>query len=162
MIFFPIGSDQCLTAAVAVDVAEVRFGREQLVALVLTVNVNQVLPQLAQHRNGCRSAVDFAAAFAAQAQTALQQQGAVLRLKAETGERLLYCRVDVLKQGADKSGLFAGADDVSGGALSHDGVDGVDNDTLSGAGLTGEHVQPAAEIYGGFFDNRDIFDIECL
>ena len=135
---------------------------QQLLAVVLAVDVQQLLPDPPQLGHGDGPAVDFAEVLAVPRQLPLEQQVAVL-VRGSAGLRQPRQAVGHLGElRADKGPVRAGADQVPGGAPSQHRPHGVDDDGLAGAGLAGEGVEARAELDVRLLDDRDILNVQKL
>ena len=135
---------------------------QQLLAVVLAVDVQQLFSDPAQLGHGDRAAVDPAEVLAVPRQLPLEQQVAVL-VRGSSGLRQPGQITGHLgKFGADKGPVRAGADQVSGGAPAQYRAHGVDDDGLAGAGLAGKGVEAGAELDVRLLDDRDILNVQKL
>ena len=104
------------------------FRGEELVAFVLAVDGHQPGPQLLEHGDRGRRAVDFAGGAALQADVPLDEQRAVLLpgqgKPVQQGQGVL---VQAGEQGGDRGAVRAGAYQLLRGALPQHRVDGVDD-----------------------------------
>ncbi len=144
----------------SVDVDDVQRRIHQLEIIVLPVDVDEVFAQLPKRRYGSRTGVDTAGVFARCVELAGQDKRVVLGFVAH-GSQLFESQLgQALKGRADESGVRAGADHTTRRAVTEHGVDRVDDDAFTGAGLTREDVEPAGEVDPAFFDNRYILDVK--
>ncbi len=65
---------------------------------------------------------------------------------------------DRRKNGSNDSLFASGADEVAACALSENGLNTVDQDRLSGTGLTGERIEALFQRNDSGFDDGEVFD----
>ena len=132
---------------------------QQLLAVVLAVDVHQLLAQLPQlgHQQG--PPVHPAGVFSVRLDGPLNEQLPVLvgarPLLLEPGQR-----GQVPEQGGHPGGLGPGADQVPAGTLPHDGPDGVDDNGFARPGLAGEDVEPLVKGDVRLGDHRDVLNVQ--
>ena len=155
-VFLPIGGQQRLGAAEAIQIQQVLLLVQQLLAVVLTVDVQQAAAQGTQLRHRDGAAAHPADVFTVGVDLPLQQQ-LLIPCNAQV---LPYLRRDAGEAGADVGLVGPGADQVTGGALTQHGAQRVNDDGFTGAGLAGEGVE--ARLKGDIrpVDDGDIFDME--
>ena len=135
-----IGRAECrqavLCGAEAVQIAQMAFLVQQLLAVVLAVDVHQLPAQLPQLRHQQGPPVHPAGIFPVCLDGTLNEQ-----LPVFVGAHPLFLKPgqcgQVLKQGGHTGGCCPGADQIAAGALPHNGPDGVDDNGFARAGLAG-------------------------
>ena len=131
----------------------------QALAVVLAVDGKKSGGNIPHHGSGGRHTVDTAAALALGVDLTVQKQviaGLITALL-----KLLFdgCRYS-LKGGPDTRLLSAAAHKLAGGTVTKNGVDGVDQDGLTGTCLTCQHRKAMGEVDLGLFNNRNIFNFQ--
>ena len=109
---------------------------------VLPVEFDQPVGQILQRAGGRQRAVDEGAAAALRGDLAPHQQ----LFSAAFEDRF------------DRRDVFAGADEVAGGAPAEQQSDRFDEDRLAGAGLAGQHVQAGVEFDLDRVNHREVLD----
>ena len=132
---------------------------QQLLAVVLAVDVYQLLAQFPQLGDQQGPPVHPAGVFAVRLDGPLNEQLPVL-----VGARALLLEPgqggQVPEQGGHPGGLAPGADQVPAGALPHDGPNGVDDDGFARAGLAGEDIKPLVKGDVRLGDHRDVLNMQ--
>ncbi len=151
-----------VVAAEAVQQLEVAVGGEQAVLLVLAVQLQQPLAELAQRRDGAGRAVDEHARRSADRHLAAQHQQAVL---VGVDAALLQQRtqrpgVGRLEHRLDARAARPASDLRRVGAVAGDQSQRVDQDRLARPGLAGQQVQARTELHGQVLDDRQLTDAQ--
>ena len=125
--------------------------------IMLAVDVNQLDSQLAQNGHGHQAPVDPADVFSVQKNLPLNHGFRVI-VHPVFGKPGKFRHLG--KHRPDGGLLGAGADHIPIGPLPQDGGDGIDDDGLTRAGFTGEHVE--APVKGDIrpLDHRDILNMQ--
>ena len=150
---------QRTTLAEAVQIFQVTGRVQQPLPVVLAVDVQQLPSQLSQLCQGHGATVQTAGVLPVRPQLPLEQQDAL----GVRGDALLLEPIQlgqVHELGADQGGFGAGADEVTGGASTQDGVQGVHYDGFACAGLAGKDVEARVELDVGGLDDRDVFNVK--
>ena len=145
---------------VIVQNALVVGGVEQADRVVLPVDVDEPAAQFPQDSGGGRHPVDAAAALALGGDLPGQQQ-LVAALIARLFQAVLDGGGHLLEGRPDHRLGGAGADQLTGSAAAQNGIDGVDQDRLAGAGLAGQDVQSLFKVDVGLLDDGHIFDLQA-
>ena len=154
-------ADQRFKLAEAVEQFTLRGRAHQRLEFMLAMDVEQQLAHGAQHRQRNALAIEPGAAAAVIADHPAQDQFAFL------GDRLLL--EQVAQQAADArdidgrrqlATLGAGAHHFGAGAAATEQLQRIDQHRLAGAGLAGEHRQPAAEVDFDRIDDGQIADLQ--
>ena len=149
------------TAGVAVKIVDVVLLVEQLLAVVLAVNVDEIRRKQPQRCRGNRLHVDAAGAFAVRRDLALNMQRIrLLAREVELVEQRFERRRQLGEHRADKALFRAGANEVAADAPAENRADRVDDDTFARAGLAGEHGQTALQLDVRTLDHGNIFNVE--
>ena len=119
-----------------------RRGIEQRLMLVLTVELDQAVGQILQRAGRGQRAVDEGPAPSLRGDLAAHQQ--------------LFAAA--FEDRFDRRGVFAGADEVAGGAAAEQQSDRLDEDRLAGAGLAGQDVQAGVEFDLDRVNHREVLD----
>ncbi len=114
---------------------------EQRLMLVLAVQLDQARGQILERAGGRERAVDERAAAALRGDLAPDEQFVAVRLS---------------KIASTVGDLFAGPDEVAGGAAAEQQADGLDEDRLAGAGLAGQDVEARLELDLDRVDDREV------
>ena len=126
---------------------------------MLSVNVQNLLAQLAQLGDGERTGIDPALVAPIALDLPLQQQFSVF-VGADAGlVKPLQCG-QITEYCADKGGFCPGADQIPTGALPQHGADGVDHNGFARAGLAGQGVEALSKLDVRRLDQGDILDIQ--
>ena len=134
---------------------------EQLLAVVLTVNIDQIRREQPQRRSRHRLHVDAAGALSVRGDLALDvQRVPFLTGKIQLVQQLAERRRQVGEYRADKALFRARAHQIAADAPAEYRADRVDDDTLAGAGLAGENGQSALQLDVRVLDHGNIFNVE--
>ena len=158
LVFFAILRQQLLRPAKAVQIQQVLLLVQQLLAVVLTVDIQQAAAQGAKLGNGDGASVDPADVLAVAVDLPLQKQLPLpgnAQVLPQPGRNVREAR-------ADKGHIGPGTDQVPGGPLAQHGADGVDDDGLTGAGFAGQGVEAGPELDVRALDDGDILNVEQL
>ena len=161
-----------LVGAVAVEEAELVGGREEVGVLVLGVEVDKVATELAELGEGGAAAVDVAAGGAGGEDLAANDDGlgvggigGVVAGVAqaggvEPGADFLGGGLAGAVGGLDAGAVGAGAEDVGGGALAEEELEGAKEDALAGAGLAGDGGEAGSELDLEALDDGVVLDAQ--
>ena len=139
----------------------VQFRSKKGLMLVLAVQVNQVIAELAELAERDQFSIDEATAAALSADFAAQDHfGDGL-----TGEEIPFPQkaarpggIREVEEALDLGGLTARADVIGAGALAQHKIEGPDDDGLAGAGLARERRKALEEIEGQVVNDSQILD----
>ena len=137
-----------------------RFGVQQRLGLVLSVEVDQKCAELREHGGGGGASVHPGAGAALGGNLPPHHDAAVLDVEPQLFDPAAGWRVDPLEGALDHRLGGARADAAPGRALAQEQGEGVDQHRLPGPGLAGEHVEPRAELKGDVGDGGEISDPE--
>ena len=127
---------------------------------MLTVDVDQPATQFPEDGCRCRHTVDPAGAFALRRDLPAEHQ--FLRaLVPCLFQTILHRNRHLFKCGTDHSLCRTGADQIFGGTVAKDGIDGVDQNGLARTGLAGKNIQPRLEMNFRLLDDRNIFNLQA-
>ena len=131
----------------------------QCMAVMLAVNAYKAAANIPHHGSGNRHPIQPTAAFSFRRDFAIEQQ-AVFRFVPGLFQLALYLFRDLLKGGPDARFARASPNQIPGDPAAHDCLDGVDQNGLARAGLTGQHIEALIKVDLCFFDHGYIFNLQ--
>ena len=133
---------------------------QQLLAVVLAVDVQQLPANPPQLGHGDGPAVGPADVFPVRSDLPLEQQRSVLLRRDAVLPESRQIRKNAGEGGADKGLLRSGADQLPGCPAPQHRAHGVDDDGFARAGLAGQGVETREELNIRLFDHRDILNVK--
>ncbi len=146
-------------AAVRVDERALHVRGEERLVRVLSMQVDQLLADVLQLHEGCRTAVDPGAAAALRVQRPAQEQGGVARREIVLGEPGADAGpVADLEGGGELGALGTGPQLAQFEAVAQEERERIQQDRLAGAGLPGQDREAAVELEIERFDDDEVAD----
>ena len=131
----------------------------QLASVVLTVDIHQQQGQLLHLGGRDRHTADPAAAFPVGTDAPLEDQ-LILGLNLVLSQPGFTARL--IEHGSNSAFIGAAAHQFTAHTTAQNGADRVNDNGFAGAGLTGEHIEAAAETDVSLFDYRNILYVKFV
>ena len=146
-----------------IDHAQLRCWRQQGLLLVLAMDVSEVGSQLPEFRQSGRRAVDIGAALARSENMPLEDQLIVLAIAAAIFRRQLRGHArSTFETPADTRLAGSRAYDIRAGARTEQQCQGINDDGLAAAGLTGQEVEARVEFDSELVHHGIALNVEFL
>ena len=137
------------------------FCRKQLLAVMLSMDIDEHAGDVFEHGYRSRLSVDLALGLAVLMEGAHDEQ-TVARF--DLISQICQCTQnpgrDIVKDSCDRSRIFPGPNNIPGGTLSQNRVDGIDQNGFACAGLAGKDIEPLGKVDIRFLDNCNILDVK--